>query len=49
MLACQKESKVKGRHTIAPDVNALASESSRMTMFTHGKRIGVTHEVKPRR
>jgi hypothetical protein len=39
----------EGERTIAPDVNALASESSFITIFTHGNNIGVTHDVNPRR
>lgn len=34
--------------TIAPDVNALASASSFIIMFTQGNKIGVTAEVSPR-
>ena len=34
--------------TIAPVVNALASASSFIIMFTHGNKIGVTAEVNPR-
>lgn len=38
----------KAKLTIAPVVNALASASSFIMMFTQGNKIGVTAEVNPR-